>query len=92
MCQDVHKAADNDDIPALLELLAMGEDLSWANPADKNKTALHKAAEKGHSLALEFLLQNNVPLEARDSDGHTALDLATIAKADKVVARLQQKR
>ena len=75
----------------LLTLLAMGDDLNWANADDNSRTALHKAAEKDRILAAEFLLQNNVSADAKDAEGHTALEVATAAKAERVMARLARK-
>jgi len=43
-------AAFTDDIEAMLCLLAVSVDVNWQNPADANRTALHKAAENDSIL------------------------------------------
>jgi ankyrin repeat protein len=41
-----------------------------------NQTALHIAASKGYTKFVEFLAKNGADLEAKDSNGRTALDIA----------------
>lgn len=42
-----------------------------------SRTPLHLAAEKGHVEVVEFLLQKEADMEARDKDGNIALHLST---------------
>lgn len=87
----LHASATANDVGMLLRLMALGVELNWANPQDSNKTTLHKAAESDSILALEFLYQNNANPDVRDSEGHTAYDLAVKAGATRTAARLASK-
>jgi hypothetical protein len=41
-----------------------------------HQTALHAAAQRGFTSFVEFLAKNGADLNAKDSNGRTALDLA----------------
>jgi ankyrin repeat protein len=78
-------------IEDILILIAIGTDVSGRDASDGGRTALHRAAAADHVLAVELLLQNNASLEALTNDGLTPLDVAMLAKADKVVTRLTRR-
>lgn len=56
------------------------------------KTALHVAAAKGSPPMIEFLADAGVPLDANDTRGRTALDLALAAKQpdERTIATLRR--
>jgi ankyrin repeat protein len=85
------RAAGEGRIEDILILIAIGTDVSGRDQLDGGRTPLHRAALSDHVLALELLLQNNASLEAVDNDGHTPLEVAITAKADKVVARFSRR-
>ena len=54
------------------------------NFSDKHgRTALHFHAVEGHLEVVRALLENDARLDQRDSEGKTALDLATEARASE---------
>ena len=57
----------------------------------RDKTPLMFAAEAGNTQMVEVLLQAGADRSIKDRHGNTALDLATSAKKDEVIAILQKK-
>ena len=57
------------------KLLQKGQDPSTRDP-DRQKSALHAAASKGHAQVVQLLVRARANLEARDSHGSTALHMA----------------
>ncbi len=58
-----------------------------ATPADRT-VALQRAAESGDLAGLQLLLEENAPVDARDSSGRTALMLATLNGQGRAVDAL----
>ena len=52
-------------------LLDLGSSIDATNTFDP--TALHKAAEQGHTEIVQLLLENNAKIDAKSNDGSTAL-------------------
>lgn len=89
----IHHAAAIGDIPQLKELLT-------ANPALREPTAaggrwritpLHAAVIAGNRASVEFLLARDVPVDAENHNGHTALALCaehSRGKANVPIAQL----
>ena len=74
----IHHAAASGDLPLLQEMLT-------ANPGLRNPTAaggrwritpLHAAVIAGNRKSVEFLLAQDVPVDAENHNGHTALALS----------------
>lgn len=49
-----------------------------------DRTPLHAAAEKGHVEVVQFLLQREADMDARDKDGNIPLHLSTENKQTRV--------
>ena len=89
----VHHAAASGDLPLLQEMLT-------ANPGLRNPTAaggrwritpLHAAVIAGNHASVEFLLAQDVPVDAGNHNGHTALALCAEhhrGKANVPIAQL----
>jgi ankyrin repeat protein len=69
-------------------LLATGADVNA--PAGRGWTALHFAAERGHTSVSELLLARGAHPRARTTDGHTPLDLATFYEHTPVMRLLRR--
>ena len=70
-------------------LLKHGADIN-AQTADDGTTALHVAAEKGHSEAVSMLLRCKADAALQDSVGYTPLDWAKLKKNQACVQLLQE--
>jgi ankyrin repeat protein len=66
-------------------MVAAGADVKART--EGQKTMLHWAATSGTADIVRFLVEKGVDLAARDSAGHTALDLATEADITVVLRR-----
>lgn len=88
---ELMRVAGEGKIEDMLILIAIGTEVSGHDTNDSGRTPLHKAAAADHVLALELLLQNNASLEATDINGLTPLDVAMLAKAEKVITRLTRR-
>ena len=66
-------------------LLAAGAPVDGAT-TDRHLTALHLAAMYGHDDSVALLLAAGASRDARDADGHTALDWALDGGHDNCVA------
>ena len=87
----MYDAAATEDLMAMTNALAFGADVSWANPGDENKTALHHACELNQVCAVEFLLQNNAKASVVDQQNRTPLDLANLKHAKEAFDLLSRK-
>ena len=68
----IHLASRRNDVQSVSLLLSHGADVALRDW--KCRTALHEAAEEGHSGDLvKVLLQRGLDINGRDSDGETAL-------------------
>ena len=63
----LHEAAGAGDLQRILWCVAHGADVNWANSADHDSTALHKACARGALVCVEFLFQQGANLQAVDS-------------------------
>ena len=68
-------ACSSNRISKVEKLLQKGQDPNTRDP-DRQKWAIHAAASKGHSQAVQLLVQARANLEAIDANGSTALHLA----------------
>lgn len=81
----LHLACRAGDIDILKRLIHVCK----VQQVDANqKTALHHAAELGHSEGVVLLIRNGVPFDAQDNQGRTALHLAAEAGQVDVVRNL----
>ncbi|KAJ1982794.1 hypothetical protein H4R35_000153 [Dimargaris xerosporica] len=69
-------AAQQGDLPAVLQCLATGADVNWQNEVENHKTALHQAALQSNYTMVEFLLHWFADINAVDGDGRTGLHYA----------------
>ncbi|KAJ1984990.1 hypothetical protein H4R34_000334 [Dimargaris verticillata] len=69
-------AAQQGDLPAVLQCLATGADVNWQNEVENHKTALHQAALQSNCIMVEFLLHWFADINAVDGDGRTSLHYA----------------
>lgn len=73
----LYKASLVHNLPVMSQAFALGALKSYANAEDVNRTCLHQAVLSGSVMAVEFLLLNGLDINAQDSNGYTALHLAT---------------
>ena len=73
----IMRLADEYCCGAVSRLIENFEDINLTTKAD-NRTALHIAAEKGHADTVRNLLLHGTDFKIKDSDGKTAMDLATV--------------
>ena len=78
--------------------LAIGEDLEHLknvvnskDPEDEQKTALHKASEKGDLWNVKALVFLGVEMKARDKDGKTPLILRVIQLLRNILLKWEPK-
>ena len=89
--RSMYEAAKNGDILGIARALAHGADVTWKNPDDHNRTALHACTQfktKGDddSKAIEcaeLLCQNGAKMDARDDLTQGVLDSAVLANDDR---------
>lgn len=88
----LYEAAKCCDIDGLGEALDKGASVSWKNPKDGGKSALHICAlgkkpegdAKWNAIeCVELLLGSGGRLEAMDNDGHTVMDCAVVGSAER---------
>eukprot|EP00795_Rhopilema_esculentum_P008390 gene8390-14367_t len=92
LLQDLNQAVGNRDILAVLQLYAQGVELSKPLPDYKhNGTALHRAVEQEDLTSLhlvDFLTQNSSKIDVQNTEGNTALHIATILDKPECVKLL----
>jgi hypothetical protein len=76
------RAARHGDVAGIEQALAAGAHIDAASPID-GKTALCRAAIFGRAEAVRTLLARGADASVRGTDGRTALDVATAARADE---------
>ncbi|XP_026998358.1 arf-GAP with coiled-coil, ANK repeat and PH domain-containing protein 2 isoform X4 [Tachysurus fulvidraco] len=62
----------------MVEALALGADVNWANTEDQSRTPLMQAVQGGSLLPCEFLLQNSSNVDQQDARGRGALHHAAM--------------
>jgi ankyrin repeat protein len=68
-------AQHSQDLEAIAQLLLeKGANIEATN-GDEGRTALHLAAQHGHEQMVKLLLQKRADITAKDTSGHTALEL-----------------
>ncbi|KAI0307899.1 ankyrin [Multifurca ochricompacta] len=88
----LHGYAMEDNVAAISAFLNASECLDVdARDEYVRVHRLHLAADRGNVAAVEFLLEHGADKTLKDTDGYTAVDLATIAQHLDVVALLQRK-
>ncbi|XP_033330197.2 centaurin beta 1A [Megalopta genalis] len=73
----LYKAAAAHNLPVMCAAFATGADKSWSNVNDKGRNALHQAIISGSVMSCEYLILNGARINCQDTDGKTALYLAT---------------
>ncbi|XP_050294223.1 arf-GAP with coiled-coil, ANK repeat and PH domain-containing protein 2 [Anthonomus grandis grandis] len=73
----LYKAAAVHNLPVMCQAYALGANINWTNPKDKDRTPLHAAVLSGSVMACAYLLLNGSKINAQDKCGHTPLHLAT---------------
>ena len=76
------RAARHGDRAGVESSLAAGADVNAAAPVD-HRTALFRAGVFGHAGVVRLLIERGASTEARGSDGRTALELVTQARAQE---------
>lgn len=88
----LYEAAKLNDLASLAEAIQKGANISWKNPKDSGKSALHvcvlgkkpKDGSKWNAIeCVELLLGNGGQLEALDNDGHNCMDVAVVGNAER---------
>jgi uncharacterized protein len=85
---DICSAAQRGDLDEVAALLSIDNRLTRATSKD-GWTPLHLAAHFGHAPVVETLIANNADVNARTTDGRTALALAEAAAQTGVAALLR---
>eukprot|EP00798_Chlamydomonas_sp_ICE-L_P001681 gene1681-33077_t len=88
----IFEAADNDDVDAVRDILS---EHPTARDAKNNQgdSALHYAVVQGYEDIVEYLASKGAPLELKDKDGETPLDVAgKDKKMKKLLERLIKER
>ncbi|XP_078032636.1 centaurin beta 1A [Augochlora pura] len=73
----LYKAAAAHNLPVMCAAFATGADKSWCNVNDRGRNALHQAIISGSVMSCEYLILNGARINCQDTDGKTALYLAT---------------
>lgn len=76
------RAARHGDLPGVERSVAAGAHVNGLAPIDR-KTVLFRAAVFGHANVVQWLLAHGADAAARGSDGRTALEVVTAARADE---------
>mmetsp|Transcript_17700 Transcript_17700/g.40834 ORF Transcript_17700/g.40834 Transcript_17700/m.40834 type:complete len:845 (+) Transcript_17700:335-2869(+) len=87
----MYEAAKNGDLLGIARALAHGADVTWRNPDDHNRTALHactqltsKDVEESKAIeCAELLIQNGAKMDARDDSTQGVLDASVLANVDR---------
>jgi len=82
----LHNAATSGNKELVEWLLTQGFDVDMRNQCDCNFTPLHEAAKSGHVEIVECLLSHDADVNAKMSDGGTALHAAAEQRGSKEVA------
>jgi len=85
----LHAYAMRDDVAAMSAFLQAGEGLDIDVRDEYGYTALHLAADRGNVDTIELLLKHGADKTLKDTDGYSAVDLATIAQRPDIVALLE---
>ncbi len=64
---EIFAAVGDDDLMSMIKLYVQGASLEWANPTEGGKRCLHAAVEHDHPMCVEWLLQNDAQLSAKDA-------------------------
>uniref|UniRef100_A0A7R9ZR70 Uncharacterized protein n=1 Tax=Craspedostauros australis TaxID=1486917 RepID=A0A7R9ZR70_9STRA len=92
--RDLFTAASNCDVIGIATALAHGAVITWKNPEEKGRTALHACVLKKRgegdgswcaAECAELLLQNGAKLDAQDDEMHAVLDCAVIGGAEREI-------
>jgi ankyrin repeat protein len=78
--EQLFRAARHGDQPGVERALEAGADVNAQAPVDR-KTALFRAAIFGHARVVRLLLERGADANARGSDGRSALEITTDARA-----------
>ncbi|KAF8507013.1 ankyrin [Russula emetica] len=85
----LHAYAMRDDVAAMSAFLQAGEGLDIDARDEYGYTALHLAVDRGNVATIELLLKHGADKTLKDTDGYSAVDLATIAQRPDIVALLE---
>jgi len=80
--EQLFRAARHGDTAAVERSLSAGARVNAASPVD-GKTALFRAAIFGHADTVRLLLDHGADASLRGSDGQSALEVATAARASE---------
>ena len=93
---ELFSAAKACDLARLASVLDLGHDIDEADASAGGETALHIAAEEGHSEAVALLLDRGASIEAASSEGwrplHSAAQSEAAGSADTVAAAAGARR
>ncbi|MCG8435886.1 MAG: ankyrin repeat domain-containing protein [Gammaproteobacteria bacterium] len=79
-------AIEQGNLNLVQRVLSMGVDV---NLSDGYKTPLIRAIELGHAEIVKILISGGADLEAKDSGGHTVLDIALRSKHPETIRIIQ---
>jgi len=83
--EQLFRAARHGDSAGVARALDAGADVNVAAPVD-HRTALSRAAIFGHVAVVRLLLERGADVNARGSDGRSALEITTDARAHETNA------